>query len=321
MAEPPLAVDEPLYSSVPTITRSLKGVIFWVVVLLVLVVLVWTGGTPEIAIVSTLIVGVIFYFIIAAFNEKTDIYPDRIVLNRLVNGVTIPINKATRVTVRGTTRVMIEGWSGVYRLGWTDAITPEMIEYIRSRAAASTITRIWKKFPADIVAVLSSSKWSEDRCVDIDDYLEQLTEAGYPEFPALTDFLENFGGLKINYGSKTTYEEINIDPTVALINVTRDMASNYILRAGEVMVPVGTFSADSSTSSLFEPDFVLFMGTSGSLYCTLDDELYRLGENIIEGLTRIIRKIEWQEIDASGGLVPMSDEEDDDDDVIDDDVS
>jgi hypothetical protein len=50
----------------------------------------------------------------------------------------------------------------------------------------------------DIVAsILSQSGWSEDRCVEIDQWVEQLESEGFTLIPDVKRILREFGGLKI----------------------------------------------------------------------------------------------------------------------------
>lgn len=144
--------------------------------------------------------------------------------------------------------------------------------------------------PESIAKYLSDLGWCPNRHVDPSLYLSSLSGDGYEQFPQISEFLANFGGLDglmPTFRKEGEYERIHFNPTEAVGNVYREKVSTYESRVGEQLAVVG---------EAYNGHLSLLLSSNGRLFGAYDDYLCLLGNNVIEGIATLFERREAEEV-------------------------
>jgi len=145
------------------------------------------------------------------------------------------------------------------------------------------INQVTKNFLSDI-------GWSEGHRSDASPYIEALVGDGYSNFPASTDFLESFGGLRgpvPAYRVAGQFDQIHFDPRLAIENIYKERVEVYEKRVGEKLVVVG---------EIYNGNMALLISESGAFYGARDDYLCWIGGSAAEALNNIFDLRQFREI-------------------------
>ncbi|WP_186785886.1 SUKH-3 domain-containing protein [Paenibacillus agilis] len=130
--------------------------------------------------------------------------------------------------------------------------------------------------------LLEKAGWFKGRKVEIGNYLKALDGENYSVFKCASDFLEEYGGLKIKFENPKrpeNYLSLNIDPIGAANSIFREVSIRYERYCNEDFVIIG---------ELPPMDMTWYISSSGDFYGGNDDFLIRLGGNFHEALQNVV---------------------------------
>ncbi|MGI4759080.1 MAG: SUKH-3 domain-containing protein [Janthinobacterium lividum] len=127
---------------------------------------------------------------------------------------------------------------------------------------------------------LNKAGWHDGRKMPLVQYLKYracLPNEGYPWFPAVADFLEEFGGLAIGFSRREYIETMKPDACNASDSFDNWwIMQNYTQRIGQVKIcPIGTVYGDH---------LLLFIDDAGNVYGGFDDFLCFIGSNGVDAI-------------------------------------
>ncbi|HZU96484.1 MAG TPA: SUKH-3 domain-containing protein [Planctomycetota bacterium] len=123
------------------------------------------------------------------------------------------------------------------------------------------------EFSARASHYLHEAGWTPTRSVPIDEYLEELRQAGYEVPESARRFFQSFGGLLLAPGAQ---EEMRLDPPPGMGKVSTRRIATYVPRVGKKLVPIGT--ADRGWQ-------LLMMDSDGVVYSGNDEWLARVADS------------------------------------------
>jgi hypothetical protein len=127
-------------------------------------------------------------------------------------------------------------------------------------------------FSSSTLEYLVKAGWYEGRKMPLVQWLQYracLLNEGYAWFPAVADFLEEFGGLTIGFGRRERMETLKLDAFKAAQN--RWFPDYYALRIGKTQFCV--------IGLLYTDHLLLFMDDTGNVYGGFDEFLCFVGNN------------------------------------------
>lgn len=136
------------------------------------------------------------------------------------------------------------------------------------------------KFSADTSAYLRKAGWHEGRKMPLVHYLNYracLLNGGYPWFPAVADFLEEFGGLAIEFGRRKQTEILKLDACKAAND--RWFPNYYASRIGTRQLCV--------IGLVYTDHLLLFMDDAGTIYGGFDEFLCVVGSSGADAIEAI----------------------------------
>ena len=133
------------------------------------------------------------------------------------------------------------------------------------------------------------SGWSDDWCFGTNAFEEACRANGYASLSEAVRFVSEFGGVR---GEHRAYRSsstacFDLDPLKALRDISKERVDNYVLRFGEVMVPVGEVLSGHLT---------LMISSGGSVLGGYDDYLCIIGDSIENGINAIFNFREYIEV-------------------------
>src|SRR4051812_37028469 len=87
--------------------------------------------------------------------------------------------------------------------------------------------------------MLVNSGWAPGRRVNVDRELAMFKEAGYRTWPALTEFLREFDGIRVEHMVHGRRDAVCFDARRAAKVVAKAWVDDYSQRVSVSMVPVG----------------------------------------------------------------------------------
>lgn len=128
-------------------------------------------------------------------------------------------------------------------------------------------------FSDKVQEYLQQSGWTPDRKIDVTPYEEALRKEGYEIFPALREFLSNFGGLKLE--DSALYRDLDFNPIEASQDLCVEETYLYERLTQE---PLTVFGFQDKRHEF------LMMSPSGKIYFGIDKILFLGGNNYVEFL-------------------------------------
>lgn len=129
--------------------------------------------------------------------------------------------------------------------------------------------------------LLEQAGWNENRIIDFSSYKNHLKQMGYPVFPSVIQFLEQFGGLRISQNpadaAKGCYR-LNIDPIELTQYYPRRIFTEFEEALGSYLCPVALAINGSS---------VIVMDENGKIYCINELVLFHVADKVADAI-RII---------------------------------
>jgi hypothetical protein len=115
--------------------------------------------------------------------------------------------------------------------------------------------------------LLRKAGWNESRQIDTSSMETALQERGYGVFPAVHDFLSQFGGLFFENPSAEppAAEDWHFDPIKAANDRSSSQIRQYESRLGDILCPIGEASGDY---------LVIVMAPNGAVYSGFEADLF-----------------------------------------------
>jgi hypothetical protein len=124
--------------------------------------------------------------------------------------------------------------------------------------------------------MLRLAGWHQSRAVATGTYAEVLEAEGYPVFPCVIDFLQQFGGLRLPFPAKAYFWKrscCNFDPCKAIETIPENASfveQQFAPRVRSSLCPIGMVEKHLD---------ILYMASDGRVFSRFGDGLVFLGNS------------------------------------------
>lgn len=144
-------------------------------------------------------------------------------------------------------------------------------------------------FSSEVQHLLLEAGWYAGRQVDALLYAPGVLEAGYAWTPAATNFLREFGGLRLNFlRADGSLGMLHFDPLIALGYQTPAQVQHYT----DHLAP----AALCLIGQAYAEHLILLMDEAGTVYGSFEDMVYEVGTNGAAAIEAVCLDLPFREL-------------------------